>query len=164
MHIELSCNACNKTFCIPFGTKEFELKKCPCCGSVISYSDNERLYTITEKIHLNADKLCGVTIAGIYTENSEKELSAKDTGNVFYTDISDLTALYQHGTPETKEQITSMVDTLYLLVHHDAKNGEVKKLDETRKRLRTLFTEKIEANHAQMKKVLFETQEETGNA
>lgn len=164
MHIVLKCKHCAKTFSIPFGVKEFALEKCPLCGTTISHSDTERIYTITENIHGTAGRLTSIEICGIFADHDPKEERVKSATNVFLADMENISELFQNATPEMKEQITSMLDTLYLLMNRNVRDGNVEALEETRTKLRALFYDKVSANHAEMRKNLFGTQEETNNA
>lgn len=164
MHIDLKCKNCAKIFSIPFGVKEFALEKCPLCGTTISHTDTERIYTITENIYGTAGRLTSVEICGISACHDPKEERVKSATTVFHADIENISELFQKATPEIKEQITSMLDTLYLLMNRNVRDGNAEALKETRTKLRTLFYDKVSANHAEMRKELFGEQEETNDA
>ena len=164
MHIDLKCKNCAKIFSIPFGVKEFALEKCPLCGTTISHTDVERIYTITENIYGTAERLTSVEICGISTSHDPKEEKVKSATTVFHADIENISELFQNATPEIKEQITSMLDTLYLLMNRNVRDGNAEALEETRTKLRALFYDKVSANHAEMRKELFGEQEETNDA
>lgn len=164
MHIDLKCKNCAKTFSIPFGVREFALEKCPLCGTPISHSDTERIYTITENIYGTAGRLTSVEICDISACHDPKEERVKSATTVFHADIENISELFQKATPEIKEQITSMLDTLYLLMNRNVRDGNAEALKETRTKLRTLFYDKVSANHAEMRKELFGEQEETNDA
>lgn len=164
MHIDLKCKNCAKMFSIPFGVKEFALEKCPLCGATISHSDTERIYTITENIHGAVGRLTSIEICGISAEHDPKEEKVKLATNVFQADMENIFELFQNATPEIKEQITSMLDTLYLLMNRNVRDENIEALEGTRTKLRALFYDKISADHAEMRKNLFGEQEETNNA
>lgn len=163
MYIELICQSCKKQFRVPFGTEEFSLKECPLCGIPITHTDEARLYEVTERLSMNVDKLNSVTIDGIYTQDGKCKNTAQMSSTVFYADIDHLSEVFNSATPEVKEQMASLLDTLYLLIYHDSMDGAVDSLDTTRKKLRTIFFEKVDESSKRGLQLLFST-EENNNA
>ena len=131
MYIELVCFSCNNHFRIDFDDKEFSTCKCPICNAHISHTDKERIYSITEKLYTNIDKLNSVSIKTInmQKDNDEKYSKHKLNDYVFSNDIESLKELFNSSSFEVQEKIKTLVDTLYLLIYHDAKNEKIENLD-----------------------------------
>lgn len=159
MYIELICQSCKKHFRVPFGIKELSLKECPLCGAPISHTDDARLYEITERLSMNADKLSSVAIDGIYTKEDKCKCTAQMSNAVFHADIAHLTEVFNCASPDVQEKMTSLMDTLFLLIYHDSKDGAVDSLDATRKKLRTIFLEKVDKNNKAEMKLLYNMEE-----
>lgn len=152
MYVTLTCRVCHKHFKVAFGEKEFNIQKCPFCGNTILYSDNERVYSITEKIYTNANRFESISIDSIHLGKSTDTQSAKSSGNIFCNDLKELEKVFDQADPEMRDSLTSIVDTLYLLIYHDAKNGALDKINETKQQIRTLFLEKIDSRNADVLK------------
>ena len=152
MYVTLTCNMCHQHFQVAFGEKEFNVQKCPLCGNTILYSDNERVYSITEKIYTNANRTESISIDSIHLGKSTDTQSVRSTRNIFYNDLKELEKVFDQADPEMQDSLTSIIDTLYLLIYRNAKDGELDKINETRQQIRTLFLEKIESRNADILK------------
>lgn len=147
MYVTLTCNMCHNHFQVAFDEKEFNIKKCPVCNSPISHADNERVYSITEQIYVKNNRLESIAIDSMYFGRFADMQSTEAYDNIFYHDLRKLEEIFKQATPEMQSQLSSIVDTLYLLIYHDAKDGALNKIDETYQKIRTLFLGKVNSKN-----------------
>lgn len=46
MYIELKCRSCGKDFRVDFTSNEYDVDKCPKCGSYLSFCRGWKVYTV----------------------------------------------------------------------------------------------------------------------
>ena len=154
MYIKLQCNECKSTFSISL-ERDINLEKCPCCGVRISSADDSRLLAITVPFVDNVPRLQGVSIlevSSVIQTTGEKRQRAND---VFANALDSLENVYNASSPEIQNLLASMLDTMYLLVNTDAKNGSLDQLLATHHCIREVWADKVGAKHDEDGKLLF---------
>ena len=154
MYIKLQCNECKSTFSISL-ERDFNLEKCPCCGVRISSADDSRLLAITVPFVDNVPRLQGVSIlevSSVIQTTGEKRQRAND---VFANALDSLENVYNASSPEIQNLLATMLDTMYLLVNTDAKNGSLDQLLATHHCIREVWADKVGAKHDEDGKLLF---------
>ncbi len=127
MYIDLKCKKCGNHFHIDFEENEMTSDKCPNCGH---YFDNKRLSHLAEVFYTTSKYANDIELIG---------LSGGKKNIVFTSDIESLNKLYNNTDKETQIQITRLLDILYLLIHHDAKNGDAEAINKTIAEVRKLY-------------------------
>lgn len=159
MYIELKCRSCGKDFRVDFTSNEYDVDKCPKCGSYLSFSDVTRIRAITDLFYTNVSRIDSVSVCGIHTAENCAAGTAIIAADLFSSDIEQLNEVYQSSSPEVKSKLAALIDKFYLLVNSDAQDGNIDKLDLTLDSLRALFLEKVNENHKEMAHILGLAQE-----
>lgn len=159
MYIELKCRSCGKDFRVDFTSNEYDVDKCPKCGSYLSFSDVTRIRAITDPFYTNVSRIDSVSVCGIHTEENCAAGTAIIAADLFSSDIEQLNEVYQSSSPEVKGKLAALIYKFYLLVNSDAQDGNIDKLDLTLDSLRALFLEKANENHKEMAHILGLAQE-----
>ena len=160
MYIELKCRSCGKAFRVDFTSNEYDVDKCPKCGSYLSFSDVSRIRAITEPFYTNVSRTDSVNICGIHMEEKCAAGTTIIADDLFSSDMEYLNEVYHSASPEVQRRLAALIDKFYLLVNSDAQDGNIDKLDLTLDKLRALFMDKVNENHKEMAQVLGLAQEE----
>ena len=160
MYIELKCNSCGKTFRIDFTSNEYDTTKCPKCGKVFNSGEVARIRTLTETFYTNVGRTNDVQVYGIHTEENTAAVTAIISTDLFSSDMEYLNEIYHAASPAVQSKLAALMDKFYLLVNGDAKSENLEKLDATLAQLRTLFIERVNATHQEMKQALDIDQED----
>ena len=160
MYIELKCRSCGKAFRVDFTNNEYDVDKCPKCGSYLTFSDVTRIRAITEPFYTNVSRIDSVSVCGIHTEESCAAGTAIIAADLFSSDMEYLNEVYRSASPEVQSKLAALIDKFYLLVNSDARDGNIDKLDLTLDNLRALFLERVNENHTEMAQMLGLAQEE----
>lgn len=164
MFIELTCHSCGKTFFVDFTKNELVIDKCPHCKTTVTDADAAHIAAMTESFYANCNRITAISVNKIQTGAFINIDSNSNITSIFDADIQNLSETYYSATPDVQEKLTALVDKLFLLVNHDAKNGCVDTLDATLDQLRNLFMRKVKLNHQQMEQELGLEGGETENA
>ena len=159
MYIELKCRSCGKVFRVDFTTNEYDVDRCPKCGSYLSYSDVTRIRAITEPFYTNVSRTDSVSVCGIHTEENCTAGTAIIAADLFSSDMERLNEVYRSASPDVQSKLAALIDKFYLLINSDARDGNIDKLDLTLDNLRALFMDKVNENHKEMAQVLGLAQE-----
>lgn len=160
MYIELKCRSCGQAFRVDFTSNEYDVDKCPKCGSYLSYSDVTRIRAITEPFYTNVSRIDSVSVCGIHTEENCAAGTAIIAEDLFSSDMEHLNEVYRSASPEVQNKLAALIDKFYLLVNSDAQDGNIDKLNLTLDNLRALFLEKVNKNHKEMAQIIGLAQEE----
>lgn len=87
MYIELKCRSCGKDFRVDFTSNEYDVDKCPKCGSYLSFSDVTRIRAITDPFYTNVSRIDSVSVCGIHTEENCAAGTAIIAADLFSSDI-----------------------------------------------------------------------------
>ena len=75
MYIELKCRSCGKDFRVDFTSNEYDVDKCPKCGSYLSFSDVTRIRAITDPFYTNVSRIDSVSVCGIHDDDPMNMIS-----------------------------------------------------------------------------------------
>ena len=156
MRIELACRYCKNVFYIPFSPRGLMLEYCPQCHSKIDRTDDEKLYNMTERAEFFHRQLNSVELKRIIADNCNVDDSPSDAKSVFYSDIENLSKIYNSSSTDVKEKMDSIIDKLYLLINDDAKKRRLDNLDSLYSVLEALFFKRIEKKQEEMKRFLLD--------
>ena len=160
MYIELKCNSCGKSFRIDFTKNEYDTTKCPKCGKTFNSGDVSRIRTLTETFYTNVGRTSDIQVCGIHTEENTAIGTAIISGDLFSSDMEHLNEVYHAASPAVQSKLAALMDKFYLLVNSDAQSEKLEKLDATLAQLRTLFMDRVNATHQEMKQALDVNQED----
>lgn len=160
MYIELKCRSCGKAFRVDFTSNEYDVDKCPECGSYLSFSDVTRIRAITEPFYTNVSRTDSVSVCGIHTEENCAAGTAIIAADLFSSDMEHLNEVYRSASPEVQSKLAALMDKFYLLVNSDARDGNIDKLDLTLGSLRAFFLDKVNENHKETVQMLGLAQED----
>lgn len=160
MYIELKCGSCGKSFRVDFTSEEYNIDKCPKCGSCFTNSDVTRIREITESFFMNVDKIDSVKIYGIHKEEYRIDRTVAVLETLYFDDMKCLDEIYYSSSPEVRCKLEALTDKFYLLINRDAKSGNIDNLNATLEKMNAIFLKKIEDGNAKMEKILGLNQEE----
>ncbi len=160
MYIELKCRSCGRAFRVDFTNNEYDVDKCPKCGSHFSFNDVARISAITEPFYTNISRTDSVNVCGIHTEENCAVGTAIIATDLFSSDMEHLNEVYRSASPEVQSRLAALIDKFYLLVNSDAQGGYIDKLNLTLDSLRALFLDKVNENHKEVEQMLSLAQEE----
>ena len=66
MHIDLKCSFCKKVFSHDISFKNYEIEKCPYCGTIIGFNDNFVIKSTVKSFYNNTLRSECIEICGIY--------------------------------------------------------------------------------------------------